>query len=100
MPKLKRNPIADNGAPMGVSMCACGHAYVDHIKNMPSPQTERQCLNASCSCAQFVLATDEQARKMYAPNESKMRQAYRRLDASHMFDASWDALCEAAGVSS
>ena len=75
---------------MGVTMCVCGHMYVEHIEKMPSPPTERKC--RECPCALFDAATDAQAQQMDVPSEERARAEYTRAGGARalaMFAYSW-----------
>lgn len=92
MSKLLKNLTSSSGAPMGITMCVCGHTYIEHITNMPSPFEERAC--RGCACAQFECATKRQVVQMDVPDIKHVRGEYARVGALHMFNAYWWALME------
>ena len=72
-----RNPHAMNGAPMGETMCACGHVYVSHVKHMPSPPTERSCLK--CDCTKFSAMSDADYKTAATPTSAEIYDEYARV---------------------
>jgi len=88
---MKRNPRALNGAPMGVTVCECLHAYVQHVERMPSPPTERRCLVEGCGCAQFAVATDERVADVVPLGREQVEAEYVRLNATHMLPHAWSS---------
>ena len=75
------NPVALNSAPMSITLCTCGHAYIYHVPLEPSRKwtTHKNRPCRCCPCAQFDKMSDEQYLLAEKPEEDAIQAEYLLL---------------------